>query len=81
MSYEKLKSKIREKYKTDGDFAKALGIDRTSLYSKLIDKTDWKREEIEKACNLLEIPIEEVHLFFFTVWVEKTQFKTQPPVI
>lgn len=66
MSYEKLKNRIKEKYRTEGEFAKALGVDRTSLYSKLIDKTDWKRAEIEKACGLLEIPIEEVHEFFFT---------------
>jgi len=35
-------------------------------FFKLNNKAPWKREEIEKACDLLNIPIEEVHLYFFS---------------
>lgn len=73
MDYTLLRKTIKEKYRTEGAFAEALGIDRTSLYAKLINKTEWKREEIEKACLLLDIPINEVHVYFFKHEVEKTQ--------
>lgn len=66
MSYGKLRGRILEIFGTNEAFAKALGIDPSSLSAKLNNKSPWKREEIEKACELLEIPIEDVHLYFFT---------------
>ena len=66
MSYGKLKGRITEIFGLREAFAKALGIDPSSLSAKLNNKTSWKREEIEKACELLSIPIEDVHLYFFT---------------
>lgn len=65
MSYAKLRGKIREVFGNNENFAKALGIDLSSLSAKLNNKTPWKREEIEKACLLLGIPIEDVYLYFF----------------
>lgn len=73
MSYAKLRGKIKEVFGNNENFAKALGMDLSSLSSKLNNRTSWKREEIEKACELLNIPIEEVHLYFFTKKVGKTQ--------
>lgn len=65
MDYSKLCGKITEVFKHNYVFASAMGMDNSTLSSKLNNKTDWKREEIEKACELLQIPIEEVHLYFF----------------
>lgn len=65
MSYSKLRGKIREVYGKNENFSKAMQIDLSSLSAKLNNKTPWKREEIEKACKLLRIPIEEVYLYFF----------------
>ena len=73
MSYAKLKGKIREVYGTNTAFANAMGMDASSLSAKLNNKAPWKREEIEKACQLLGIPIEEVYLYFFVTKVGKTQ--------
>lgn len=67
MSYSKLRGRIVEYFGTNAAFADAMSIDRSSLSFKLNNKTSWKREEIEKACILLEIPIEEVHLYFFSM--------------
>lgn len=67
LSYAKLRGKIREVFCTNERFAAAMEMDASSLSSKLNNKTPWKREEIEKACALLGIPIEEVYLYFFTV--------------
>lgn len=73
MSYAKLRGRIIEYFGRNADFAGALGIDPSSLSAKLSSKTSWKREEIEKACELLEIPIEEVYLYFFSQKVGKSQ--------
>ena len=70
MSYTKLKGKIIEVFGTNYKFAIAMKMDRTSLSAKLHNKTPWKREEIERACEVLGIPIEDVYLYFFTQKVE-----------
>lgn len=66
MSYPKLRGKIREVYGINEKFANAMGMDLSSLSAKLNNKSPWKREEIEKACELLDVRIEEVHLYFFS---------------
>lgn len=65
MSYAKLRGKIREVFGNQEAFANAMEMDKATLSSKLTNKTDWKREEIEKACGLLNIPIYELHEYFF----------------
>lgn len=66
MSYAKLRGKIREVFGTNDAFAAAICKDSSTISAKLNGKTQWNREEIEKACELLNIPIEEVHIYFFT---------------
>lgn len=65
MSYAKLRGKIREVYGTNERFAAAMGKNSATMSLKLNKKSSWSREEIEKACMLLGIPIEEVHSYFF----------------
>ena len=73
MSYAKLKGKIKEVFGTIQAFANAMEKDVSTISAKLNNKSPWTREEIELACELLGIAIEEVHLSFFTPKVEKTQ--------
>lgn len=73
MSYAKLRGKIREIFGTNERFAEAMGLNLSSVSAKLNNKSPWKREEIEKACEVLGIPIEEVFLYFFTQKVEFSQ--------
>jgi len=63
--YAKLRGRIREKFGTEGKFAEALGISSISLSRKLNGGTQFKSKEIKKWCSLLDIPIEEVGLYFF----------------
>ena len=63
--YAKLRGKIKEVFGTQDSFAKAMNINTASLSSKLNDKTQWKREEIVLACEQLDIPLEEVSVYFF----------------
>ena len=65
MKYAKLRGKIKEVYWLQSDFAEALGLNPATLSFKLNGNTSWKREEIELACQLLRIPLEEAHIYFF----------------
>lgn len=73
MSYAKLRGKIKEVFGTIEAFAAAMNRDVSTISMKLNNKAAWKREDIEKACEILGIPIEEVHLYFFTQKVEIPQ--------
>ena len=63
--YSKLKGRIIEKYGTQYAFVDAMGMSYTTLWKKLNNMVDWSVPEMLKACNLLEIPLEEAYLYFF----------------
>jgi hypothetical protein len=65
MSYSKLKGRIVEKFGTQAAFAAALGWRNALLSAKLNGKSQWSFTEVMKACELLEIPLNEAHLYFF----------------
>ena len=65
MKYRKLRGKIKEVFGTLKAFAEAMDMDTASISMRLSDRIAWKREEIEKSCKVLHIPIEEVYLYFF----------------
>ena len=71
--YKELRGKIRGKFGTQEAFAQALGVNPASLSAKLNNKSDWSRMEIDRACALLGISLEEASRYFFTPLVEKTQ--------
>ena len=63
--YSALILKIRSKYLKFEDFANDLGINSATLSNKLKGNTDWKREEIIKAAELLDLTPEEILFYFF----------------
>lgn len=65
MSYWKLRGAIREKFRTQGAFAKALGIDQSGLSKRLAGKYEWSRAEVQETCRLLEIPADRIGDYFF----------------
>lgn len=65
--YKKLYGKIKEVFGTQEAFAEAMGMSRTAINARLKQSVEWKTPEIVKACELLHIPIEEAHLYFFSV--------------
>lgn len=65
MSYSKLRGKILELYRTQANFAKAMGLNPATLNGKLNKRRQWDVDEITKACELLEIPLCDAHLYFF----------------
>lgn len=64
-NYDKLRGKIREKYKTEASFAAAVGLSRTTLSQKLNNQTDFGQDEICKISELLEISDKEIPIYFF----------------
>ena len=64
-NYTELHKKIRSKYLRMSSFASDLGITVGTLSSKLKGITDWKRDEIEKVAELLDLTTEEVISYFF----------------
>lgn len=64
-TFGKLREEIRKKFKNLGEFADAVGIDRSTLSMKINGKTAFRHDEIEKICKLLNISIEQVYDYFF----------------
>lgn len=65
MTYNKLRGRIIEKFGSQKAFAPAIGMNASTLSLKMNNGAEWTREEIVDACSLLDIPIEEAHVYFF----------------
>ena len=70
--YSKLRGKIKEVFGTQSAFAKAMGLSGVSLSSKLNNITHFTQVEINRACELLSIPVEFIPVYFFTEKVESS---------
>lgn len=68
--YSKLRGRIIEKFGSQQKFAAKLGLSERSLSLKMMNKTAWKQTEIKLCCELLDIPVKEIHLYFFTAIVQ-----------
>lgn len=66
VNIQKLKGKIVEKYNTQSNFAKALGISSPSWTKRIRGIADFKCSEISKMIKLLDLTEEEVFLIFFS---------------
>jgi len=63
--YRKLRGKIKEKYLTQDNFAKELGMGRVSLSQRLNNILEFSQNEIFTACNLLDIELKDIPEYFF----------------
>ena len=63
--YSKLLGKIKEVCGTQAVFARRMGWSERTTSLKLNCSRDWKKTEIESACHILNINIEEIPLYFF----------------
>ena len=67
--YSLFEEKIKEKFYSKERFAEKLGMSRTSLYSKLTGRTQFKHTEITKAMKLLRLSESQISRYFFTIKV------------
>lgn len=66
-NYSKLLGRFREYGLTQKDVAIRIGIRPTTLSQKLNNKFSFTSDEIDAICKLLDIPNEEIGIYFFTV--------------
>ena len=69
--YRKLRGRIREKCGTQSTFAGIIGLSDVSVSNKLNNNVEWGQEEIDNAISALDIPLTEIHSYFFTRKFEK----------
>lgn len=71
--YNKLRGKIREVFGTQDKFAEALGLGRVSLSQRLNNHLEFTQQEINQACDLLNINKNELANYFFNTKVQKSE--------
>ena len=69
-NYSKLNRKIIEVCGTQGKFAEMMGLSERSVSLKLNNKIMFKQDEISKASQILNISIDEIQSYFFTLEVQ-----------
>jgi len=73
--YSKLRGKIKEIFNTQSEFADALNISSTTLSYKLNNQSDFTREELDRAIEILHLDKNEIMDIFFTKQVENNSTK------
>lgn len=71
--YSKLRGRITEKVGTQSELSRLTGISEHTLSLKLKGRFGWKQIEILKICKVLEIPFEQIPVYFFAPRVQKTE--------
>lgn len=69
--YRKLRGRIKEKFGTQAEFSRKIGLSEVSVSNKLNNVVDWGQEEMENTISVLDIPYSDIHAYFFTHIVEK----------
>ena len=64
--YDKLRGRIKEICGTQDVFAEKLGIGRVSLSQRLNNQLEFSQDEIFKACEILDIDMNDLTSYFFT---------------
>lgn len=69
--YSELRGKIKARFNTQSDFAKAMGFSDATLSAKLNNLSEFSQGEIKKATELLNTDISDISAIFFTPLVQK----------
>ena len=70
--YSKLLGRITEKFGTQAEFAKSMGVSERSISLKLNNKVSWKDSEISKAVDILGLNPKDIPSYFFKYKVHKS---------
>lgn len=65
-NHSKLLGRMREYGFTQESLAKAIGINESTLNGKLNGKGFFTTKEIDRICELLDIPNELIGIYFYT---------------
>ena len=64
--YSKLRGLAREKGKTQEVIASTAGMKEATFSQKINNNSEFKQSEILRICEVLSIPGEQIHAYFFT---------------
>lgn len=64
--YSKLDGRITERFGTRKAFAEAVMISEHTISDKMTGKIGWTQEQINRVCDVLEIPHSEIPSYFFS---------------
>lgn len=67
----KLKGRIVEKFGSQKAFADALGVTDTTVNNKLNNRRLMSQDDIASWAETLEIPLDQIGLYFFTENVKR----------
>lgn len=70
--FSKLRGRIKEKFGSEKAFAYAMGMTPGRLSARLNGKKHFGGDEIVLACQLLDIPNEEIGAYFFQPKFDKS---------
>ncbi|MFR8144791.1 MAG: DUF739 family protein [Clostridia bacterium] len=70
--YSKLLGRIKEKLDKQEKLAEKMGLSQVSLNKKLNNLVQFTQKDIMSIIVILEIPVEEIPLYFFTQKVKKS---------
>lgn len=70
-NYRLLRGRIVAEYGTFEKFAKAYGTHKVLISEKLNNKSRFTTDNIVKCCELLNIPRDEIGMYFFNKEEEK----------
>lgn len=76
--YSRLRGKIRELNMRIDDCADASGISRSAFSLKINGHYGFKQDEILVICDVLGIPHEQIHLYFFQTKKKGDRRKQSP---
>lgn len=65
VKYGKLRGRMAELGVTQEDIGQCLGITRQAVNKKFAGITGFSQKDILQICDFLDIPIEEIGLFFY----------------
>ena len=68
--YSKLRGRIVEKFGTQQEFAKALGVSSRTLSLKMNNRIPFGQGEIDSAITLLDATPQDIKAYFFTKKVQ-----------
>lgn len=71
--YSKLRGLIREKMKTEGAFAKAIGRSHNFVSQVFNGEANFYQQDIENIVSVLDIDPNDIGLYFFTKKVHETE--------
>lgn len=69
--YSKLLGRIKEICGTNERFAEAIGLGRGSLSKSLNNKREFTQPEMLISAQVLDFPVSEIPVYFFTAIVQK----------